>query len=158
MAGYQLEVILPIAVLLTVVARVLNKYTSNKYTSNKYTSNKYTSNKYTSNEYTSNKYTSNKPPGDSLSLCESVPQTDHIPFPPSLRLSVRMPSCFWHFRQNAASPHQLIKKWNFRSPRVTYDLARLRPSVMLQRRHRRIKANGAFPLANPRRNSPVFPH
>ena len=41
MAGYQLEVILPIVVLLTVVARALNKYTSNK------------------------------PPGDSLSLCES---------------------------------------------------------------------------------------
>ena len=167
---YQLEVTLLIVVLLTVVARVLNTYTSNKL------------------------------PGDALSLCESVPQTDHIPFPPSLRLSVHMPLCFWHFRQNAALPlgcptlpsnlppplystyfsvkksvvitvyrwksdslhkrtgSDLIKKWNFRSPRVTYSLTKLRPSVMQQRRHHRIKANGAFILANLHPNSPVFPH
>ena len=35
-------------------------------------------------------------------------------------------------------------------------IQRLRPSVMQQRRQRRIKANGAFTLANPHPNSPVF--
>ena len=36
--------------------------------------------------------------------------------------------------------------------------ALIQSSVMQQRRHRRIKANGAFTLANPHPNSPVFPH
>ena len=136
MAGYQLEVILPIVVLFTVVARVL---------------------------------ISREP---DMILRYRRNQLLH-----AARLSVRMPSCFWHFRQNAASPlgypkfpqichllsaprtfprhisekksvvitvypwksdslhkrtgSDLIKKWNFRSSRFTYGLARLRPSVII---------------------------